>query len=683
MKKYFILSVLLLVSGFFASCNYLNIDDYFEDTFQEDSIYANKRNIERYFNGAAALLPVVDKIWEYGNTPGVTGSDEAVSCGDWNGMVVIQFSGTKLMNNEITSSSMGGWTWDFNIWPKCYKVIRKVNTILPHIDGVRDMNSFERMEFRAKCRFLRAYAYYLILQQNGPMILLGDEIVSNNEEAEYYARTRNTYDECVDYICSEFDEAAKNLPDATTSMDQYIPTEGAALALAARVRLQAASPLYNGGEAARRFFGDFTRCTDGDHYVSQSYDERKWALAAAAAKKVIDLGRYQLYTVAASTDAEHPESGNYGTYVVTLPQEVPTAEFPNGVGMGDKKVVDPYRSYAEMFNGELAINQNPEFIWCSSTAQVGSHMGYVFPLNFGGSSCLCVPQHIVDQFYMADGRDIKNSSSAYPYISRPYDKTCVTTEGKVLSEGYKISQGTYLAYTNREPRFYVNIGYSHAWWAMGSTTESAKKNVNIDYWNGANSGKNHSNNNVYNITGYTSRKYINPQDAMSGSGARQKDKSFPIIRYAEILLAYAEALNNLTQAYEIDGQTYTRDTEAIKYYFNQIRYRAGIPGLTADDLITVEAFNKVVQRERLIELFGEGQRYYDIRRWGIVEDLEREPLMGLNVEQAEWEGFYQPTVIQYKSIIERDFKPKMVWLPLHLDEIRKVSVLDQNPGWDK
>ncbi|MCS2308741.1 RagB/SusD family nutrient uptake outer membrane protein [Bacteroides thetaiotaomicron] len=430
-------------------------------------------------------------------------------------------------------------------------------------------------------------------------------------------------------------------------------------------------------------FGDFTRCTDGDHYVSQSYDERKWALAAAAAKKVIDLGRYQLYTVAASTDAEHPESGNYGTYVVTLPQEVPTAEFPNGVGMGDKKVVDPYRSYAEMFNGELAINQNPEFIWCSSTAQVGSHMGYVFPLNFGGSSCLCVPQHIVDQFYMADGRDIKNSSSAYPYISRPYDKTCVTTEDKVLSEGYKISQGTYLAYTNREPRFYVNIGYSHAWWAMGSTTESAKKNVNIDYWNGANSGKNHSNNNVYNITGYTSRKYINPQDAMSGSGARQKDKSFPIIRYAEILLAYAEALNNLTQAYEIDGQTYTRDTEAIKYYFNQIRYRAGIPGLTADDLITVEAFNKVVQRERLIELFWEGQRYYDIRRWGIVEDLEREPLMGLNVEQAEWEGFYQPTVIQYKSIIERDFKPKMVWLPLHLDEIRKVSVLDQNPGWDK
>ena len=71
MKKYFYIIGSVIGIRLFASCNYLNIDDYFEDTFQEDSIYANKRNIERYFNGAAALLPVVDKIWEYGNTPGV------------------------------------------------------------------------------------------------------------------------------------------------------------------------------------------------------------------------------------------------------------------------------------------------------------------------------------------------------------------------------------------------------------------------------------------------------------------------------------------------------------------------------------------------------------------------------------------------------------------------------------
>lgn len=678
MKKNVIYSILIAIVCCLGSCNYLNVDDYFEDTFQEDSLFANKLNIERYFNGAAALLPEVYKMCEYGNTPGVTGSDEAISCGDWAAMVAVQYSGTKLLNNEITASGMNGWTWDFNIWPNCYKVIRKVNTILPNIDQVPDMNSFEKMEFRSKCRFLRAYAYYLILQQNGPMILLGDEIVNNNETPEYYARTRNTYDECVDYICSEFEAASSNLPATFTVMEPYIPTQGAALALAARVRLQAASPLYNGGDAARRFFGDFVRCTDKVYYISQSYDARKWAVAAAAAKRVIDLGRYQLYTVS--------DKDNEDGFKVQLPEGISRAEFPDGVGL-DGTVIDPYRSYADMFNGELALSSNPEFIWVSNSGGPGASLAQIFPLDFGGYSAISVPQHIIDQYYMADGRDIKDASVDYPYQNRPYDKTCVTTDDKILSTNYKISGGTFLAYANREPRFYVNIGYSNAYWPMESSQDANKKNVNIEYWNGANAGKSHATSDgaVYNLTGYTCRKFVNPLDALTGSGARTLGKSFPIIRYAEILLAYAEALNNIGDgnSFEIDGQVYTRDKEAIKKAFNQIRYRAGLPGITDNDLATVEGFNGIVQRERMIELFWEGQRYYDIRRWGIVDEIEREPMMGLNVEQAEWEGFYQPTIIQHSSVMKRDFKPKMVLLPLHLDEIRKVATLDQNPGWEK
>ena len=331
MRKYIILPFFLLLSSFFGSCNYLNVDDYFEDTFQEDSIYANKLNIERYFNGAAALLPEVSKLCESGNTPGITGSDEGVSCGEWSTMFgAVQYSGTKFLNNEITANSLGGWGWDFNIWPKCYKVIRKVSTILPHIESVSNMNSFEKMEFRSRCRFLRAYAYYLILQQNGPMILLGDEILNNNAESDYYARTRNTYDECVDYICKEFEEASVNLPTSFTVMEPYIPTQGAALALVARIRLQAASSLYNGGDAARRFFGDFTRCTDGVYYISQTYDERKWAVAAAAAKRVIDLGRYQLHTVADENGTVIAESNEKESVNWTIENSKPwSAEIPN------------------------------------------------------------------------------------------------------------------------------------------------------------------------------------------------------------------------------------------------------------------------------------------------------------------------------------------------------------------
>ena len=63
--------------------------------------------------------------------------------------------------------------------------------------------------------------------------------------------------------------------------------------------------------------------------------------------------------------------------------------------------------------------------------------------------------------------------------------------------------------------------------------------------------------------------------------------------------------------------------------------------------------------------------------------LSREPLTGLNVEAGKWEGFYAPTVISYRTIRERTFKSKYMFMPLHRNELRKVPSLDQNPGWEK
>ena len=299
MKKTFIIS-LALAGSLATSCDFLNVDDYFEDTFSEEKIFESQYNIERYFNGAVNELPKEGRMYYWCSEPGATGSDEAVSCGTfYNGILDVSFPGTELTTDKISYTSTGGWDWDFNVWPKCYKVIRKINTMLPHIDDVPDMNAFDKMEFRARCRFLRAYAYYRILQNQGPMILVGDQVYDTNATPDYYQRERSTYDECVDYICSELEAAAENL-ETEQPLDLFgTPTKGAALALVARLRLQAASPLFNGGTAAHRYFGDFKRKSDGVHYVSQTYDERKWAVAAAAAKRVMDLGIYRLHTVPA------------------------------------------------------------------------------------------------------------------------------------------------------------------------------------------------------------------------------------------------------------------------------------------------------------------------------------------------------------------------------------------------
>ena len=427
MKKSFIIP-LALVGLLTASCNFLNVDDYFEDTFSEERIFESQYNIERYFNGAVNQLPKEGRIYYWCSVPGATGSDEAVSCGTfYNGILDVSFPGTELTTDKITYTETGGWDWNFNVWPNCYKVIRKVNTILPHIDEVPDMNAFDKMEFRARARFLRAYAYYWILQNQGPMILVGDQVLNTNETPDYYQAERSTYDECVDYICSELEAAAESL-ETEQPLDLFgSPTKGAALALVARLRLQAASPLFNGGAAARRYFGAFKRKSDGVHYISQTYDESKWAVAAAAAKRVIDLGIYRLHTVPADE------------YTLPLPSNVPSDPFPAGAGG-----IDPFRSYSEMFTGETTNVTNPELIW-GTTQNITDQQDVVFPLKLGGNSSISIPQRIVDAYRMADGRDINNASAEYPYEDRPYDQTCVTAADKQLSKNYTLPGGTYKA----------------------------------------------------------------------------------------------------------------------------------------------------------------------------------------------------------------------------------------------
>jgi hypothetical protein len=188
---------------------------------------------------------------------------------------------------------------------------------------------------------------------------------------------------------------------------------------------------------------------------------------------------------------------------------------------------------------------------------------------------------------------------------------------------------------------------------------------------------------VYNLTGYTCRKYIHPRDARTGNNPRVIQKTFPIIRYAEVLMIYAEALNNLTKSHTVGGETFSRDEMAMASAFNQVRYRAGLPGASAEELASTESFNKTIQRERLVEFLHENRRYYDICRWGIFEELEREPLTGLNIEAGEWEGFYAPVIISHQTIRERQFNPKYMLMPLNRSELRKVPSLDQNPGWEK
>ncbi|MDR0384707.1 MAG: RagB/SusD family nutrient uptake outer membrane protein [Prevotellaceae bacterium] len=660
--KYSLKTVALLSVLITGSCNFLDVNDYFEDTIQIDSVFTNKVYLEQYLWGAAALLPDEDNIFANSYYPAILGSDEGFTM--WESDYIPQ----RFPIDEITSSDMGS----MNIWESMYQIIRKANTIFARINECEALSAQERREIVGYAHFLRGYAYYHLLLNYGPLLIVGDDIYETSLGSEAYQKSRSTYGESVEYVCNELETAASYIPPIVPVNVFGRPTKGAAYGLIARVRVYAASPLYNGGQAARTYFSNFRRKSDNVNYVSQTYDETKWAIAAAACKRVMDMG-YELHTVESAYNTPKLPEG------ITHDPDY-YKSWPEGAAN-----IDPLRSYSEMFNGETLGFKNTEYVFGKNSAEVRDRTKNSFPATFGGWNGHCIPQKIIDTYKMTDGREIDNFSDKYPYREDGF-----TVRDSTFS-GYTIKQNVNLMYTNREARFYASVGFSGCLWTMNSTTETGKFMQQAFYSIDGNSGKSASTEGDarnYPITGYVLKKYIHPDDAFSGANAALLDKSFPIVRLADILLMYAECLNNLTQSHTVptgnaDGDVYTfsRNTEEMAAAFNKVRHRSGLPGLTPEELSSPESFFEALKKERMIEFLHEGLRYYDVRRWGIVADEEAIPVMGMNTEQTERNGYYNRVICNYTTVRNRVFKPKMILLPIDLQEIKRVQTLDQNPGW--
>ena len=623
--------------------------------------------MEAYMWGAAAMFPDESNTIRYGYTPGPMATDEAIN-GLTGGGASNVYYGMDFANGRITPDFFGDSSPNLNQWGNYYKIIRKCNSILQNLDRPADMTNLDRSRIEGYTRFIRAYAYYNIVVDYGPAILLGDEVVNTNEPIEYYDRPRATYDETMDYTCEEFEKAAQLLPEEGNILDFGRPTKGAAYALIARLRLIHASPLFNGGSVAAAYFGSWTRKTDNVHYVSQQYDEKRWAVAAAAAKRVMDMGRYRLYTVQADDSTPVLPAG-----VTTDPNFY--GSYPNGAAG-----IDAFRSYSDIFTGEAVAAINPELIWGRNTGYLVTTISQgSMPPSLGGWGRFCVTQKVVDAYLMDDGRTKEEAS-----VDGYYSETGFTTEPKNFS-GYPLNSGVYNMYANREMRFYASIGFNEAVWQAASSQSPNNHTAKYYYQDVDGRGGVTAVSPNYPLTGYVIKKFNHYMDAFTGTGARHMAKAYPIIRYAEILLSYAEALNHLTGSHTVDlgGESYTmsRDIEAIKGSFNLVRYRAGLPGLSAEQLGNVAEVQKQIERERMVEFLYENRRFYDVRRWGIYEETEREPIRGMNPDGATKETYYQRVIPGTSSFLKREVNKRSVWVPIPRAEMRRLPSLDQNPGY--
>lgn len=260
------------------------------------------------------------------------------------------------------------------------------------------------------------------------------------------------------------------------------------------------------------------------------------------------------------------------------------------------------------------------------------------------------------------------------------------TEQEVNEGKYpQVRSGVWKEYANREPRFYASVAFNGAFWPFASARDGNYRNLQMWYYRGNTNGRTNASD-KWQPTGIGMMKYINPKDCNTNNG-KIYDKVDCAIRYADILLMYAEALNELTpgSSSEVatwDGIPYTisRDKEEMSRAISQIRIRGGVPDYEEQVYEDSGELRKYLKRERQIELLGENQRYYDLRRWKDVEKEEAEPVYGCNVlmTQAKAEDFYDRVRVEK---LQTSFSRKMYFWPIDYGELKHNKRMTQAPGW--
>lgn len=558
MKKYLYISIVLLL-GMFYACEEQDINSIPLDFGDAATVASDSARVIQFLNNIYSHVP--SGFGRIGNAFVASATDEAVY---------------SVKGSSVSRWAMGGWGPTFipdNPLDNSYTGIRATyvyeNQIQPLIiDAV--ISSKGKEDIIGQVYFIRALLNFQILSRFG-----GYPIALRELEAQKEINIpRTSFDESVEYISSLCDSAITHLPVSVDNSNLGRATKGAARALQSRLRLYAASPLFNDIDNP---IGDAHR---------GNYNPAKWEVAAEKAAEIINMNEYQLAT-----------------------------------------------NRANMF----ASLNSPEIIFNKlSPISYGLEQQNAPPSLQNGRGGSCPTLDLVNAYGMIDGKnfDWNNPSMATnPFI-------------------------------NRDPRFYEDILYHGATYIANHIVDTAEGGSDTQ---GIYATK----------TGFYLRKFMNT-DARWWGTTVGVNHSYILFRYAEILLNYAEAMN---EAYGPDSDPKTYGMTA-REAVSLIRKRAGLTAnIDLGSTVGVndaETMREAIRLERRVELAFEEHRGYDLRRWKIATDILNKPVQGLRIiANANGTFSYSPYNAE-----NRVFASHMYYYPFPRTEMSRNIGLVQNKGWE-
>lgn len=631
MKKIFYMYTLLAVL-LFSSCNYLDIVP--DERVSNEDTYSTPDRLKGFFFSCYGFLPsnraILDQTYWWTQGEETTYFKKEA------------FSYFNEGNYSPTSLQMTSTTWS-NVW----RGIRQCYMFLAIVDKTKNMNPEEIIRYKAEVNFLIAYYHFISLRSYGPTVII-DKLTNENIPITEFPE-RSSFDEVVAFIDKKIDEALPGLAEEHISTDFGRITKYTALALRSRMYLYAASPLYNGNSD---MYADFVSKLDGRHLIAQQYSRDKWQKCADVTLDAIQQLEKYGFHLYGDTEA--------GT---------PNASKPSISNKAQRRI-----RYAT-----LDYENNPEVIWADTRKEgVYGWQQRSMPVQTKSyikdvQGCICPTLQTVESFYTKNGLPMEYDKTfdyedRYSIVQLPPDN-----DG---NNYYSQSTGTSMKlHAEREPRFYAWIGFHNGYHEITKyngaivSADHAKKAILLKLRNNDFGGRKNKSSN-YSVTGYNNKKWCHP--AYSDGPV---DYPLVLFRLAELYLNYAEAL------VELDKLDQARE------YVDKVRLRAGIPTVkdawenyasTPDFYKTKEGMREIVRTERNLELYLEGHKFFDIRRWKIAEQYLGIPEKGLNTLGNTDQEFFQVKELN----LTRAFHKGQYLMPIDINEINKNPNLVQNPYYN-